>query len=122
MVDTTCIQPPPPSNQSPAYFRENLQRATNFFSSTYDNILLLGDFNVDENEADIHSIMEDNGLVKIIYSATCFKSASGKCIDLIMTNSKYNCFCKARSRQVSMTSIIWYIPSLKLLMTDYRQK
>ena len=49
-----------PPNQNPAYFRENLQQATDFFSSTYDNILMLGDFNMDENEAGIRSIMEDN--------------------------------------------------------------
>ena len=30
-----------PPNQNPAYFRENLQRTTDFFSSTYDNILML---------------------------------------------------------------------------------
>ena len=90
MVVTTCLQAP---NQNPAYFRENLQRAIDFFSSTYDNILLIGDFNMDENEACIRSIMEDNGLANLIHSPTCFKSANGRCIDLIMTTSKNNCFC-----------------------------
>ena len=86
------------------------------------NILMLGDFNMDENEAGMRSIMEDNGLVNLINSSTCFKSANGRCIDLIMTNSKIIASAAAHSRQVSVTSIIWCIPSLKLLMTDYRQK
>ena len=30
-----------PPNQNPTYFRENLQLAIDFFSSTYDNILLI---------------------------------------------------------------------------------
>ena len=84
-----------PPNQNPTHFRENLQRAIDFFSSTYDNILLIGDFNMDVNETGIHSIVEDNGLVNLIHSPTCFKSANGRCIDLIMTNSKNNCFCSS---------------------------
>ena len=73
MVVTTCLRPPP--NHNHAYLRENLQGATDFFLSTYDNILLLRDFNMDEDEADTRSIMEENGLVNLIHSPTCFKSA-----------------------------------------------
>ncbi len=38
-------------------------------------------------------MMEENGMTNLIHSPTCFKSASGRCIDLIMTNSKNSCFC-----------------------------
>ena len=64
-------------------------------SAATDNILLIGDFNMDINEAGIRSIVEDNGLVNLIHSPTCFKFANGRCIDLIMTNSKNNCFCSS---------------------------
>ena len=33
-----------PPNQNPRYFRENQQGAIDFFSTTYDNIITLGDF------------------------------------------------------------------------------
>ena len=82
-----------PPHQNPVYFTENLQRAIDFFSMTYDNILTLGDFNMDVKEAGIRSIMEDNGMVNLINNPTSFKSANGRCIDLIMTNSKNSCFC-----------------------------
>ena len=52
-----------PPHQNPTYFKENLQRAIDFLSTTYDNIITLGDFDMDVNEAAIRSIMEDNGLV-----------------------------------------------------------
>ena len=74
------------------YFTENLQRAIDSFSMTYDNMLTLGDFNMDVKEAGIRSIMEDNGMVNLINNPTSFKSANGRCIDLIMTNSKNSCF------------------------------
>ena len=82
-----------PPHQNPVYFTENLQRTIDFFSTTYDNILTLGDFNMDMKEAGIRSIIEDNGMVNLINNPTSFKSTNGRCIDLIMTNSKNSCFC-----------------------------
>lgn len=82
-----------PPNQHPAYFRENLHRVIDFFSLTYENVLTICDFNMHKNEADIRTIMEDNGMASLIHEPTCFKSANGRCIDLIMTNSKNSCFC-----------------------------
>ena len=82
-----------PPDQNPTYFKEKLQRAIDFFSTTYDNIITLGDFNMDVNEAAIRSIMEDNGFVTLINSPTSIKSVNGRCIDLIMTNSNNSCIC-----------------------------
>lgn len=56
------------SHQNPMYFKDNLQRVIDFFLSTYDNVLKIGDFNIVENEAVICSIMEDNGLANLIKS------------------------------------------------------
>ena len=80
-----------PSHQSPRYFKENIQRAIDFFSTTYDNIITLGDFTMDVNEAALRFMMDDNGLVNLMNSPASFKSAYGRCIDLIMTNSKSSC-------------------------------
>ena len=84
-----------PPHEKPTYFKENLQRAIDFFSHTYDNIITLGDFNMDINEATIRSVMENNGLVSLINSPTSFKSTNGRCIDLIMTTSKNSCICSS---------------------------
>ena len=40
-----------PLHRNPTYFKENLKRAIDFSSMTYDNIIILGDFNMDVNEA-----------------------------------------------------------------------
>ena len=82
-----------PPHQNPTYFKENLQLAIDFFSTTYYNIITLVQFSMDVNEAAIRSIMEDNGLVNLINSPTSFKSANDRCIDLIMANSKNSCIC-----------------------------
>ena len=84
---------PKPQVLNPRYFRENQQRAIDVFSTTYDNIITLGDFYMDVNEAALRSIMENNGLVNLINSPASLKSAHGRCIDLIMTNSKSSCIC-----------------------------
>ena len=73
-----------PPHQNPMYFKENLQRAIDFFSTTYDNIITLGDFNMDVNEAALRSLIKDNGLVNLKNSPTSFTSAHGRCIDLIL--------------------------------------
>ena len=50
---------------------------------------------MDVNEAAMRSIMEDNGLVNLVNTPTSFKTANGRCIDLIMTNRKNNCICSS---------------------------
>ena len=51
-------------------------------------------FNKDVNEADIRSIVEDNRLVNLIHRI-CSKTANEKCIDLMVTNNKSDCFCSS---------------------------
>jgi len=70
-------------HQSPTLFKEKQQRAIDFFSTPNDNIITLGDSNMDINEAAIRSIMEENGLVSPINSLTSLKSANGRCRDTI---------------------------------------
>ena len=36
--------------------------------------------------------MNDHKLSSLIHTPTCFKSASGRCIDLLITNCKHGCF------------------------------
>ncbi len=58
-------------DQNPAYFRENSQRVIDFSLPTYENVLTIADFDMDENEADILSMMEDNGMTNSKNSLFC---------------------------------------------------
>ena len=54
----------------------------------YENIILLGDFNVEAKEKSISDFMSTYNLKSLIKQKTCFKNPDNpSCIDLILTNS-----------------------------------
>ena len=63
---------------------------------SYENTVILGDFNMQPTNQILKKFLEDNGFVNLIKSNTCFKSEPGSCIDLILTNKSKN-FSKLRS-------------------------
>ena len=63
-----------------------------FYSRTYDSVLVIGDFNLEVNSPIIHAMMNDHNFSSVIQTPTCFKSTDGSCIDLILTNYKNGCF------------------------------
>ena len=52
--------------------------------------MILGDFNLEPTDPKISNFLEINDMTNIIKSKTCFKSKSGSCIDLILTNTPKN--------------------------------
>ena len=56
--------------------------------SSYDKILLAGDFNIDIEEEIIEDFLFEQDLKNIVKEKTCFKSAENpSCIDLFLTNT-----------------------------------
>ena len=72
-----------PPSQSIKYFVEKISDQLDIFSTNYDNVILLGDFNDTPLDTEISSFMANYNLYSLINIPTCFKSASGRCIDLI---------------------------------------
>ena len=75
----------PPSQNEPTYVSE-IQKLLTYYRSSYDNILLLGDFNMsfsNKNMKDLCDMFELNRLIK---DPTCFKSSNPSCIDNFYTN------------------------------------
>jgi hypothetical protein len=66
----------------------SLSDAFSFYSVSYDNLLIVGDFNSTPESAIFDGFLENNGLRNVLHKSTCFKSANGKCIDLILTNKR----------------------------------
>ena len=53
----------------------------------YENLLLMGDFNLQPSEVILTDFMENYELYSLVKVKTCFKSTQGSCIDLILTNT-----------------------------------
>ena len=56
-------------------------------SSTYEKVLILGDFNVEVDDQNMKTFCDSYSLTSLIKQPTCYKNPSHpKCIDLILTN------------------------------------
>ena len=42
--------------------REHLSRVVDFYSRTHDNVLTIGDFNLEENSPTMRNMMNDSGV------------------------------------------------------------
>ena len=75
----------PPSQNEPTYVFE-IQKLLTSYRSSYDNTLLLGDFNMsftNKHMKDLYDMFELNHLIKV---PTCFKSSNRSHIDNFYTN------------------------------------
>ena len=70
--------------------------------STFDNVMVLGDFNLEPDDKDLSSLLQEHGLYNLIKQPTCFKSSNGRCIDLILTNCKHS-FMHSKSFETSFS-------------------
>ena len=56
-------------------------------SSTYEKVLILGDFNVEVDDQNMKTFSDSYSLISLIKQPTCYKKRSHpRCIDLILTN------------------------------------
>ena len=70
-------------------FLDSISSLIDFYNS-YDNIQILGDFNMTPDDPHLITFMEGHNLYNLINEPTCFKSTNGNCIDLILTNQKHS--------------------------------
>ena len=93
----------PPSYSNLLIFFKDLENILNQALSKCDNIIVLGDLNIDvhnSNDSDLHyllSLCDTFCLKNLIKEKTCFAGIQGSSIDVILTN-------KARSFQTTMVT------------------
>ena len=64
-----------------------ISKALDAFSTKYENIILLGDFNVCVDDETMRNFCNSYNLSSLIKQPTCFKNPENpSCIDLILTN------------------------------------
>ena len=78
-----------PPSQDSEIFLNSLTIILDHFAKTYDNYLIMGDFNLEPHDKRLRYFLNSNNLVNLVKTNTCFKG-SGSCIDLILTNRKYS--------------------------------
>ena len=59
-----------------------------FYTTTYEKCMLMGDFNLKPCDKSIQNFMDKQDLFNSMKEKTCFKSLKGTCIDLIMSNQR----------------------------------
>ena len=92
----------PPSQNELSFIKE-IKLSLNFFSSSYENFLLLGDFNLSTENPNFKNLLNSFDLESIIKIPTCYKSLSSPTsIDLILTNKK-NFFMKSTAFETGMS-------------------
>ena len=68
-------------------YLEQLSFALDKYSS-YDKILVAGDFNIDDNEEILQDFLFEQNIKNLVKEKTCYKSMENpSCIDLFLTNS-----------------------------------
>ena len=78
-----------PTFENSEYFLNKLTVMIDFFADTYDNYLIMGDFNIEQSDPSLKAFLNSNNLCNLIKSNTCFK-CKGSCIDRFLTNRKYS--------------------------------
>ena len=79
-----------PSQYESTYVSE-IKKLLIYYRSSYDNILLLGDFSMSFSNKNMKDRCDMFELSHLIKEATCFKSSNPSCIDNFYTN-KYTMF------------------------------
>ena len=75
----------PPQNNT-SLFLEQISNQVNESLKTYENILLIGDFNITPDNIHMKDFLHTHDFENLVKSPTCFKSDTPSCIDLILTN------------------------------------
>ena len=74
-------------SQNHQYLSEALDKALDCYSS-YDRIVLIGDFNSEDHETCMETFLYQHNLTNIVKEGTCFKNSSKpSTIDLFLTNN-----------------------------------
>ena len=103
-------------SQNELSFINKIKFSLNFFTSSYENFLLLGDFKLSTENLNFKNLLNSFDLESLIKIPTCYKSLSSPTsIHLILTNKK-NIFMKSTTFETGMSDFY------KLTTTILRKK
>ena len=62
-----------PPSQNSEYFLNSLTKIIDYFANTYDDHLILSDFNLEPTDSALMEFLDSNSLTNLIKTNTCFK-------------------------------------------------
>ena len=77
-----------PPSQNDWEFTSRLSSIIDYYSPKYENLILIGDFNLSIENQHLDALIQAYNLNNLINKPTCFQSNIPTCIDLILTNKK----------------------------------
>ena len=77
-----------PPSQSDNEFTNRLRLIIDYYLPKFENIILIGDFNLSTENQHLDAVIQAYNLNNLINKPTCFQSNKPTCIDLILTNKK----------------------------------
>ena len=63
-----------PPFSSKSQYLDSIGNSIDFYSKTYQNVVLLGDFNITESEKEMYDFLEDYDFSKLVHFPTCSKN------------------------------------------------
>ena len=75
-------------SQNKIFFLDIFSKVLNKQACQYENVILIGDFNLTVNNKNVGVFMITSGLESLINKPACFQSANPTSINLILTNKK----------------------------------
>ena len=92
-----------PHRETISHFLKNVGNPLDKYLSTYDNLLLIGDFNSEINDSEMTSFCETYNLKNLIKEPTCYKNPlNPSSIDVILTN-KFRSFQDSRAIETGLS-------------------
>ena len=79
-----------PPNQNEDYFLSELGKVVDLYLQNYENVLIMGDFNMEPQTKKMEDFMELYDLYNLVKENTCYKSNPAKCYDLLITIKKHS--------------------------------
>ena len=109
-----------PQESNISRFLSCLNKNLGHYMPHYDNVILIGDFNSEMSDESLKDFCSLNNLYSLIKSPTCFKSVDNpSCIDLILTNRKYN-FQSSTTIETGLSD--FHHLTLTIMKTSFRKK
>ena len=89
-------------SQENKHFLWYLTNLLEFYSTRYEKVIVLGDFNIEAENKVMKEFLQEHTFYSMMKQNTCFKGDGGLCIDLLITNSKFS-FMKTNSFETGLS-------------------
>ena len=109
-----------PSRNSIKTHLDYIGRSLDYFLNKYENILIIGDFNVEISNSHMSDFSQFYNLKSLINEPTCYKNSTNpSCIDLIFTNQSRS-FCHSKVVDIGLSD--FHLLTVTVLRSSFKKQ